>query len=99
MVGQEDCAMTVAQRNSCHVPEDEHKPPLLVVDIPSGHNALFSFAWCIGVQKVSEHQKGHFATDISKLFVLSCSRGEGDKQKSVPGQPHLEEHLKVKILE
>lgn len=34
MVRQVDGAMTVSQRDACHVPEYEHKTPLLIIHIP-----------------------------------------------------------------
>lgn len=35
MVGQVDCAVTVAQRNTSEVPENQHETPFFVVHIPA----------------------------------------------------------------
>ena len=35
VVGQVDCTMAVAERNTCHVPKSEHKAQFFVIHVPS----------------------------------------------------------------
>jgi hypothetical protein len=49
VVGDEDSAVAVGQRNTGEVPEDEHEAPLLVVHIPGGDDELLALGAGVGV--------------------------------------------------
>lgn len=77
MICQVYCAMAVAERNACEIPENEHEPPFLIVHvpkrsvskgsksaditIPSCDNVLFSLRACICVQKMGHDKEPNFS--------------------------------------
>lgn len=99
VVGQVDGAVAVGQRDTSEVPEDEHKPPFLVVHVPGGDDELLTLGASVGVQVVSHDEEHDFTRDVAVLLVLASGSTEGEDQKNEPRHADLEEHLEVKDTE
>ena len=99
VVCEVDGAVTVAERNSSHVPEDQHEAQLLVVHVPSWDDALFAFGTCIRVQEVRQQQEPDIATHIPEVLVLPGCCAERQEKEDVPGYANLEKHLDVEYAE
>ena len=99
VVGQEDGAVAVGERHAGKVPEDQHETPLLVVHVPRRHDQLLALGARVGVQVVRHHQEADLAGHVAVAIPLARCGAQGEQQKDVPRQAHLEEHLEVKDAE
>ena len=52
MVSQVYGAMTIAERDSGKVPEDQHETPFLIVHVPGVYDHFLCFAARVGVEEV-----------------------------------------------
>lgn len=95
VVGQVDGAMAVGQGNTSKVPEDEHEPPLLVVDVPGGDDELLTFGTGIGVEVVSHNEEPDFAGNVAVPLPLTSSGAETENEEEVPRHADLAEHLEI----
>lgn len=62
--------MAISQRNTSHVPEDEHITPLLMRHVPGSDNQLLSLTAGIGVQPMSQKEEANLGSNISQSLIL-----------------------------
>ena len=99
VVGQEDGAVAVGERNAGKVPEDEHEAPLLVVHVPGGYDQLLALGARVGVQVMRHDQKPDLTGHVAVTVPLAGGGTQGEQQQNVPRQAHLEKHLEVEDAE
>mmetsp|Transcript_40931 Transcript_40931/g.68690 ORF Transcript_40931/g.68690 Transcript_40931/m.68690 type:complete len:226 (-) Transcript_40931:308-985(-) len=87
--------MAVQERHPRHIPENEHVPPLLIEDIPSGRDALFSLVARVHIQQMCKHHEARSSGDVAVILVLlQCGR-EGHVKEQDPWDADLSPHLQI----
>lgn len=72
--------MAISQRNTSHVPKDEHIAPLLMCHVPGSDYQLLPFAAGIGVQPMSQKEESNLGSDISQSLILLNGSRAGHKE-------------------
>ena len=72
--------MAISQRDTSHVPEDEHIAPLFMRHVPGSDNQLLTLSAGIGVQPMSQKEESSLGSDISQSLILL--NGSGARHKA-----------------
>lgn len=81
--------------HSCHVPENEHEPELLVEHVPRLRDHVLGLGASVDIKSSTGQEHNHVSGDSSHLFVLLDGPREGDQEEQDPGDSYFGKHLQV----
>ena len=70
--------------NPRKIPEDEHPAELLIKDIPSCWNALFTLHAGIRIEEMSQNHNPHWVSNVAELFLLLHGSWDSQQEQLQP---------------